>query len=137
MPWTRLKIFTAAVLWLSACQSAARPEQTATPIESPVLVSRTVMVGYAATDFKKHVAPSGTEFRNVRVGVRTQNGVSARVLCGEFRALPGFVEWSTFGTLQTDPFENWLGESHVCNPAYTILDNDDLTDELVARYAAS
>lgn len=93
------------------------------------------MLGYAASDFKTNVAPTNAEFRAVRLGVRTLGGASAQVLCGEFRAPPKYKDWAAFGTLQTDPFENWLGESNVCNPAHTVLGDEDLTAKLTARYA--
>jgi hypothetical protein len=123
-----------ALLCLAGCDLSPTPPQSA-PIASTALAGEARMLGYAATDFKTHVALSGAEFRSVRLGVRTLDGEHAQVLCGEFRAPPQFDSWTAFGVLQTDPYENWLGVSNVCNPAYTVLRDEDLTAKLTTQYA--
>ena len=69
------------------------------------------LLGYAASDFRAH-SPAVAQVRNVRVGhVLTAKGQKQYLVCGEF--LPahseGQGEWTTFATIKTDPYEQWLG----------------------------
>jgi hypothetical protein len=69
------------------------------------------LLGYAASDFGAH-SPVVAQVRNVRVGhVLTARGEKQYLLCGEF--VPAHSErkgeWTTFATIKTDPYEQWLG----------------------------
>jgi hypothetical protein len=64
-------------------------------------------LGYAASDFRAH-SPAVAQVRNVRVGhVLTAKGQKQYLVCGEF--LEGKGEWTTFATIKTNPYEQWLG----------------------------
>jgi hypothetical protein len=69
------------------------------------------LLGYAASDFRAHSAVA--QVRNVRLGhVLTAKGQKQHLVCGEF--LPahsegGQREWTTFATIETHPYEQWLG----------------------------
>jgi hypothetical protein len=69
------------------------------------------LLAYAASDFRAH-SPAVAQVRNVRVGhVLTAKGQKQYLVCGEF--LPahseGQGEWTTFATIKTHPYEQWLG----------------------------
>lgn len=69
------------------------------------------LLGYAASDFGAH-SPAVAQIRNVRVGyVMTAQGKKQYLLCGEFvpAASEREGEWTTFATIKTDPYEQWLG----------------------------
>ena len=107
-------------LLLTAC-STTHPAASPSPRESSSgqayasgerldSVTQTLL-GYAASDFRAHSA-AVAQVRNVRVGhVLTAKGQKQHLLCGEF--LPahseGEREWTTFATIETDPYEQWLG----------------------------
>ena len=83
-------------------QASASGEQLDSVIQS--------LLGYAASDFGAHSPVA--QVRNVRVGyVLTAKGEKQYLLCGEF--VPAHSErqgdWTTFATIKTDPYEQWLG----------------------------
>lgn len=102
-----------ALAVLAGCSSAgpgagdkATPQSTAT--DAPV----EFLVTAAVDDFSKHRPPYPSRFRQVRLGrVVGPDGTTRYMLCGEF--LPtsenGNAEWTPFVTIQTDPYEQWLG----------------------------
>ena len=106
-------------LLLTAC-STTLPDASPSPRESSSgqnhsgerLDSVTQMLlGYAASDFRAHSA-AVAQVRNVRVGhVLTAKGQKQHLMCGEFLSAhsEGQREWTTFATIKTDPYEQWLG----------------------------
>ena len=69
------------------------------------------LLGYAATDFRGH-SPVVDRVRNVHVGhVLNAKGQKQYLLCGEFVPVQREPkdEWITFATIETDPYEQWLG----------------------------
>jgi len=69
------------------------------------------LLGYAASDFRAHSLPVA-QVRNVRVGhVLTAKGQKQHLVCGEFLPVQseGQREWTTFATIETHPYEQWLG----------------------------
>ena len=97
------------------------------------------LLGYAASDFGAH-GPAVAQLRNVRVGyVVTAQGKKQYLLCGEF--VPAHSEqkgeWTTFATIKTDPYEQWLGgqaESWCRNPkVYWEKSEGDLSATLQSR----
>jgi hypothetical protein len=69
------------------------------------------LLKHAADDFRQHTTPPPDHFRRVHLGQFTApDGRTRTVLCGEFKAgEPG--RWARFVTVQTDPYEQWLGDS--------------------------
>lgn len=97
------------------------------------------LLGYAASDFGAH-PPAVAQVRNVRVGyVVTAQGKKQYLLCGEF--VPAHSErkgeWTTFATIKTDPYEQWLGglaESWCRNPKVNWEKSEgDLSSALQSR----
>lgn len=69
------------------------------------------LLGYAASDFRAH-STAVAQVRKVRVGhLLNARGHKQYLVCGEF--LPAGSEtkggWTTFATIKTDPYEQWLG----------------------------
>ncbi len=124
----------AAVFLLAACDSAPPPGGAAAPLSA----TEARLVDYAASDFKTHVDPSAAEFRRVYAGVIEGESQTRNVLCGEFRA-PAYAQWAPFLTIETDPYENWLGGAGAgqCAAPETTLGTRDLADVLAQRYRAS
>lgn len=91
----------ALALALSAWASA-----TAQPL--PAEAAQTLLT-HAASDFRAHMKPPPTDFRRVRLGqLASTDGHPRPVLCGEFRTGPK-APWTAFATIQTDPYEQWIG----------------------------
>lgn len=87
-------------LALSLATAGAQPQ----PEPPPSLVA------HAAADFRQHTQPLPDQFRRVQLGQFTApDGRSRTVLCGEFKA-GARSPWTHFATVQTDPYEQWLGD---------------------------
>lgn len=94
------------------------------------------LAAYAASDF----AATGERVAAVRgVHLRLREGTDdeapAWMLCGEFRRDQA---WAPFATLETDPYEQWLGgqAEALCATAERVEVAGDLTSALQARLAA-
>ncbi|MBL8544579.1 MAG: hypothetical protein JNJ63_12295 [Hyphomonadaceae bacterium] len=129
-----MKNLFAAVLCVLAVASCGNPAR------APVAVTesaRAHLLESAANDFHQHVAPTGAQFRNVHVGVLHGEGEDARnIMCGEFRTTDG-SGWVAFATIETDPYENWLGgaaENYCAGPNTALATDNDLSDDLSGRY---
>ena len=134
----RAWVAISAVL-LCACASAGANRSDANSLNATAISTVDVLLGYAATDFRAQRAPQPVEFRNVRIGyVLTSDGAKQHRLCGEF--LPagdgGKGNWSSFATIQTDPYEQWLGGSTLtfCKDPGMKWDREDLTARMQARF---
>jgi len=95
----------------------------------------------AATDFHTHQPPYPTRFRDVRSGyVVTTAGTRQYRLCGEFLAAQesGKAEWAPFATIQTSPYEQWLGAqaSSFCKDPSITWNKGDLSSSLKSRLDA-
>ena len=121
----------AGMLVLAACSG----ERVAPPAVDPR--TETLLIQFAADDFRQHVAAQGVRFRGVHAGdLRGDNGRIRHILCGEFRA-PDQDGWNAFATIQTEPYENWLGSSaevHCQQRGLALESKRDLSDALNARY---
>lgn len=90
----------------------------------------------AATDFHTH-PPSAVRFRNVRLGhIMTPGGEAQYLLCGQF--LPeqegGKAEWTSFATIKTSGYEQWIGDSGYCKSSSVRWDKvGDLSASLQNR----
>lgn len=68
----------------------------------------------AATDFYEHQPPFPSQFRKVRIGRVGENKKDALyTLCGEFLAPAegGKPKWTSFVTIKTSGYEQYLGSS--------------------------
>lgn len=104
---TRLATLAFALI---ACAGAAA--QTPPPETAQTLIA------HAAGDFREHMKPVPTDVRRVRLGhLAATDGHARPVLCGEFRTGPK-SPWTPFATIQTDPYEQWVGGSATgyCKP---------------------
>lgn len=90
-------------LALSLAAASVWATAQASPPPAPLLT-------HAASDFRQHTQPLPDQFRRVRQGQFTApDGRTRTVLCGEFKAGPR-GPWTRFATVQTDPYEQWLGD---------------------------
>ncbi len=90
------------------------------------------LISSASADFRAHT-PSPIRVRNVRFGLRdTTGGRESYVLCGEFRSsAPGAkAEWVPFATVETSKYEQWLGETSLCQ---IVSGSWDTSDSLTTR----
>lgn len=117
----------ALVAWASA------PAQTPPPDAAPTLLT------HAASDFHAHMKPPPTDFRRVRLGqLASTDGHPRPVLCGEFKAGPK-SPWTAFATIQTDPYEQWIGGAAAgyCKPpTFQPTGSHDLSPALKQRLSA-
>lgn len=96
----------------------------------------------AATDFHNHRPPDPLRFRDVRLGHLTgSNGEKRYILCGQFLPAEGKdkAEWTSFVTIKTDPYEQWLGAQAAafCNDSSVVWENvSDLSSLLQSRLDA-
>ncbi len=108
---------------------------TAQPADPPL----EFLLAAAAADFHAH-GPSVSRFRNVRMGhVSAADGSKQYMLCGEF--LPakeeGKAEWTSFVTIKTSGYEQWLGAqaANLCQRSGVVWDKgEDLSSSLQSRF---
>jgi len=137
------------LLFLAACNSApiksdnSQTRSSTSELNNPSLDSiKQYLLITAATDFLNHRPPDPLRFRDVRLGHLTgSNGEKRYILCGQF--LPaqekGKSDWTSFVTIKTDPYEQWLGNQAAafCNDPYVIWENvGDLSSQLNSRLDA-
>lgn len=117
---------------LSPAQAFA-PERQKAAIDSVVQFLLTA----AATDFHTHRPPDPVRFRDVRLGhVMTSSGEKQYMLCGQFLPAPegGKAEWTSFTTIKTSDYEQWIGATSFCQDSSVIWDNvGDLSSLLQSR----
>jgi len=123
-----------ATLVLAACgttPATRRDSQAASPAVVEFLLAS------AATDFHTHRPPGPVRFRDVRIGhVLTPSGEVQYMLCGQF--LPaqeaGNAEWTTFVTIKTSGYEQYIGETSYCQRPSVSWDTEgDLATSLQSR----
>ena len=131
----RSLVACATALILAACGSAppAREQSQLQSASANAVVER--LLTSAATDFHTQRAPRPVGFRNVRSGyATTSDGTRQYRLCGEF--LPanegGEARWVPFATIETSPYEQWLGDQAVgfCRPDAVVWETGDLSSRL-------
>jgi hypothetical protein len=108
-----------SLILLVACNTAPKQpgnSQTKTPVSEFNITSidsiQQFLLIAAATDFHNHIPPNPLRFRDVRLGHLTgSNGEIRYILCGQFLHIEekGKSEWTSFVTIKTDPYEQWLG----------------------------
>jgi hypothetical protein len=140
----RRAVLTGLVLAVAASALACGPvrpaggqpqadRQPADPIE--------LLLTSAATDFRAQRPPRPVSFRNVRSGyLVTSEGVRQYRLCGEFLTSSGEgrADWTLFATIQTSPYEQWLGQQalHFCKDPAMKWQEVDLSSLLLSRFKA-
>ena len=93
----------------------------------------------SANDFHAHRPPDPVRFREVRVGYAlTPDGAKQLMLCGQFLPAQGSggAEWTTFTTIETSGYEQWLGAqaAGLCRrPSITWDSERDLSASLQSR----
>jgi hypothetical protein len=116
------------------------PTQTATPEQKAFLDSVTqFLLTSAANDFHSHGPTDPVRFRDVRLGhVIALTGKEQYFLCGQF--LPeqqdNRGEWTTFATVQTSGYEQWIGAQAeaFCQSSSVIWDDiGDLSSSLQSQ----
>jgi hypothetical protein len=124
----------------SEAQQEHRSTQTATPEEKAFLDSVTqFLLTSAANDFYSHGPTDPVRFRDVRLGhVMDFTGEEQYFLCGKF--LPeqqdNRGEWTTFATVQTSGYEQWVGAQaeNLCQrPSVVWYDMGDLSSSLQSQ----
>ena len=118
----------------SALACGSRPEPGTPPADPTEL-----LLDSAAADFRAQRAPRPAGFRNVRSGyLATPGGGRQQRLCGEFLAAPvdGEADWVPFATVQTAPYEQWLGGQALpfCSDPAAKWDQGDLSSRLLERF---
>jgi len=114
---------------------AAAPEQQKAPTDSVV----EFLLTSAATDFHNHRPPDPVRFRDVRIGhVVSSSGKEQYRMCGQFlpAAEGGKAEWTSFATIKTSGYEQWLGASAAdyCQGSSFVWDKEgDLSSALQGR----
>jgi hypothetical protein len=97
------------------------------------------LVAHAAADFRQHAQPLPSQFRRVHQGLFTApDGRTRTVLCGEFKAGER-SPWTKFATVQTDPYEQWLGDGAqgFCKPPGFKPAGPDWSADLLQRVKAT
>ena len=120
---------------LCACASTGARGTASDPQPDPVIDG---LLAMAATDFRAQRAPQPVQFRNVRGGYALKaDGAKQHRVCGEFLAADdgGKGNWVHFATIQTDPYEQWLGGSSLnyCQDPLMKWDRADLSARMLAR----
>ena len=129
--------FTTVVLL--ACGSSPAPAYAPEPQSAPADPAVEFLIGAAATDFRRQPSPRPVAFRAVRSGyLVTAGGVRQQRLCGEFSPgnRGGKTDWVAFATIQTSPYEQWLGGQAVpfCQDAAITWRGEDLTSRLLNHF---
>jgi hypothetical protein len=115
----RYLVISFCFIVLVACNTAPKQSgisQTKTPVSEFNITSIDSVLQFlliaAANDFHNHIPPDPLRFRDVRLGYLTgSNGEKLYILCGQFlhEEEIGKSEWTSFVTIKTDPYEQWLG----------------------------
>jgi len=115
----------------SQSQAASHGQRLASERPSPSKDSTMeFLLRSAATDFHGHGPSLIERFRDVRFGhVMTSAGAKQHRLCGEFlqHRREGKAEWTPFATIETDPFEQYVGTlaASWCQRSQFVKDRDE------------
>lgn len=99
------------VATLAACSTAPLHHGEPRPQNAAIEPIVEALISAAVSDFQLHPPPGLSGFRNVRVGHLPNPDTGDRyVLCGQFLAQQdGRSVWIPFATIQTSPYEQWVG----------------------------
>jgi hypothetical protein len=118
------------------CLLAGLCGQAASAANDDVAAIGDALIDWAATDFTTNGGPPEA-VRHVHLRYAAdESGGGRHVLCGEFRAVGADdTGWTSFATVHTDPYEQWLGGQGAayCALATPLADGEDLTAQLQAR----
>jgi hypothetical protein len=128
-----------ATFVFAACSAAPVAHSESPPVKTSIDPVVEFLLTAAATDFHTHRPPDPVRFRDVRIGhVMTPSGEAQYMLCGQF--LPAqkgaSAEWTTFATIKTSGYEQWLGAqaAEFCQRSSVIWDQEgDLSSSLQRR----
>lgn len=127
-------------LVFAACSAAPAARDQPHPANAAVAPEIESLLTSAATDFHTHRAMYPARLRNVRGGYYvTEQGTRQYRLCGEFLPAQGgtAAQWTPFVTIQTDPYEQWIGGQATPYCDSTVRWNDgDLSALLQSRLDA-
>lgn len=85
----------------------------------------------AAKDFRNHQPPTPIDFRDIKIGYLTStNNAKNFILCGEFLSKEN-KEWIEFATIKTEGYEQYIGKTHYCQEATTVLTDAKLSADLI------
>lgn len=129
---------SAAAIVLLACGSPAPPGDRSVPRDASTPPTVDSLMTWAATDFRRQRSPRPVRFRAVRSGyLATSGGARQYRLCGEYSPASegGDAEWIPFATIQTSPYEQWIGDQALtfCRDAQMTWDDGDLSARLLGR----
>jgi hypothetical protein len=123
------------VLLLCAACSAPAVDRGQSPQPMSQDAPLELLLKAAAADFNAHRPPYPAQLRDVRLGyLMTADGGKQYMLCGDF--LPeGEVDWISFATIKTDPYEQWIGAQAAafCEQAAAVWIEGDLSNALQSR----
>jgi hypothetical protein len=94
------------------------------------------LLSTAASEFKTPGQVNAVDFRSVRVGYFSDAPPGRYVLCGSVQSSgPDKTEWIRFATIQTSPYEQWLGgvAESICGSKKVKWYTGDLSPELLRR----
>jgi hypothetical protein len=118
--------------YAAATEPAVTNKQSAAPGKEVV----EFLLSTAATEFKMPSPLTPVAFRRVRVGYFSDTSPGRYVLCGSVQSsTPQKTEWIQFATIQTSPYEQWLGgvAESVCRSKKVKWYTGDLSADLLKR----
>ena len=127
------------VLLIAGRIAAAEPPAHPTAEKPASNPAAEFLLASAATDFHEH-APHPVRFRHVRSGYATgADGTKQFKLCGEFlpAAGDGKAEWTSFVTIKTSGYEQYIGGHAADHCKGMKWDKGDLSPALQSRFDAS
>ena len=110
--------------------------------EPPLVPAVDSLLSAAAADFRQQRSQRPVRFRGVRSGyLVTATGARQYLLCGEYTPASdgAAAEWIPFATIQTSPYEQWLGAQALtwCRQHEVTWDERDLSGTLLDRFTGS
>jgi len=136
-----MRFLIAFLVFAACCTTPVSPSQTqaASPGDPSTDSPMEFLLRSAASDFHAHHPPVVERFRHVRFGhVTIPAGAKQYQLCGEFlpQQREGKAEWTSFATIKTSGFEQYLGSQAAswCQRSRFVRDgSEDLSSTLQNR----
>lgn len=134
-PFSQAAVLVAAAVFAMNAAAAEAPtteNQWVPPGEEVV----EFLLSTAASEFKTPGQVNAVAFRGVRVGYFSDAPPGRYVLCGSVQSSgPQKTEWTRFATIQTSPYEQWLGgvAESICGSKKVKWYTGDLSSELLRR----
>jgi hypothetical protein len=132
---TLATVMVAAVLFIgdvAATETGTTSKQSVPPGKEVT----EFLLSTAASEFKTPSSLNAVAFRGVRVGYFSDTPPGRHVLCGSVQASgPQKTEWIRFATIQTSPYEQWLGgvADSICGSKKVKWYPGDLSADLLKR----